>query len=399
MIKRFAAILLCIAAGSANAETKPDPLREAAAKAGRQIVLGTDGSASGPGWDALVGDMAAADFALVGEQHAVADIAHFAATLQRALAPHGYDYAAYEIGPYATETAELLLRAGPGKLEAISAQRPDRFAYPFLGLVEEAELARQIVTHSPRRQHVLWGLDQEFIGAGALMAERLRPLAQTPAQKQAVAEFAAAAAKNHMLLGTGPASTFDALKAAFADTGEASSIIDAMSLSNTIYAPFTDRGGAVYDANLLRENYMKANFVSRYTAAEKHGRPKVFMKFGGNHMMRGLSSTDVQSLGNFISEWGLARGLKSVNVIIDCAGGFQRDFQSGEAVPCESLAANPGMLFGDVAAATGITLFDLRPLRGLVRRKSDIDAETRRTIFAFDYYIVMREPKAATMVK
>ena len=399
----YTAALLLAAAGAPAVES--DPLHDAAKAAGMPISIAADGSASGAGWDRLVAETSAAQFTLVGEQHAVADIVRLATTLQAALQAHGYNHAAYEVGPVATRRAERLIRDGAGKLEAEAAQRPDRFLYPFLGLVEEVTLARQIVERSRAKAPVLWGLDQEFIGAGRIVADRLGELARTDAQVRAVDAFSAAVDADAFLLGGAPPSTFDALAAAFGggdrNDAEARRIVDEVILSNAIYAPFTGRGGSVYDANLKRETYMKTNFVEQFRAAEKRdGRPpRVFMKFGGNHMMRGLSTTDVQSLGNFISEWGHARGFASVSIMVDCKGGEQRDFRSGKAVPCESMAAGPGTLLGDAAADTGITLFDLRPLRGKVRRKSTIDAETRRAIFAFDYYIVIANPGPATMIE
>jgi hypothetical protein len=343
----YTAALLLAASGAPAVES--DPLHDAAKAAGMPISVAADGSASGAGWDRLVAETSAAQFTLVGEQHSVADIVRLATTLHAALQAHGYNHAAYEMGPVATRRAERLIRDGAGKLEAEAAQRPDRFLYPFLGLVEEVTLARQIVERSRAKAPVLWGLDQEFIGAGRIVADRLGELARTDAQVRAVDAFSAAVDADAFLLGSGPPATFDALAAAFGGgdrkDAEARRIVDEVILSNAIYAPFTGRGGSVYDANFKRETYMKTNFVEQFRAAEK------------------------------------------------------RDFRSGKAVPCESMAAGPGTLLGDAAADTGITLFDLRPLRGKVRRKSTIDAETRRIIFAFDYYIVIANPGPATMIE
>ena len=44
--------------------------------------------------------------------------------------------------------------------------------------------------------------------------------------------------------------------------------------------------------------------------------PKVFLKFGANHVFDGRSTTNVLSLGNFVREIGWARGVESFNVRI-----------------------------------------------------------------------------------
>ncbi len=389
-------VALCTISMPAWATASADPLRKAILERAEPSAFTANG-VDGPGWKALLAAAKDAGVVLLGEQHGVGEIIDFAAALQRRLHAEGFDYAAYEIGPYGAADAEHLIRAGGKAFETAAVHCDDRFLFPFVYVKEDAAFVRQIVEAAPHAGR-LWGIDQEFVGSGPLLADRLSALAMTSAQKQAVAAFQALATRNWMLLGSAPETTFDALHTAFAGT-DGAAIVDAMILSNRIYSPFTGRGGTAYEANSLREELMKANFTRIFAATEAaDGKPpRVFMKFGANHAMRGFSTTNVPALGNFIAEWGTARGVSMLNVLVDCAGG-EMQTPTGP-VPCETVAATPGSAFADAAASSDITVIDLRPLRALVKRSSAIDAETRRTLFAFDFYVVIREPKAAVPLK
>lgn len=395
MKRLFCGLAALLVAAAPGATATLDPLRQAITDAAMPATLGPDG-AHGPGWDALLAASRDAGVVMVGEQHGVGDIVRFAAALQAALAARGFGHAAYEIGPLGAEDAERLIRTGGGAFEKAAARRSNRFVFPFVQMKEDAALVRQIVEGAAPGQ--FWGLDQEFIGSAPLLADRLETLAATPEQKAAVATFRARAAADWALLGSTPETIFDDLRTAFAGTGGAA-ILDTMILSNRIYAPFTGRGGTVHDANTRREALLKMNFVRAYDAAEATAGkpPRVFMKFGANHAMRGFSPTDVPALGNFIAEWGLAHDVSMLNILVDCAGGEMWALDA--AVPCEAVAA-PGSALSDAAAHAGtrgaITVIDLKPLRARVKRSSAIDAESRRLLFAFDFYVAIRDPKAAT---
>ena len=367
----------------------------------RQLAIREEGSSfAGPGWDRLLAEAEGAQFFMIGEQHATADIARFGRSLHSELARRGYTHSALEIGPWSTEHAEALIRRGAGQLRDYIRAPGHAFTLPFLFFQEEIDLVEQVVRASPDREHALWGLDQEFVGSGAIVAETLRTLADNDAQRAAAAAFAASASANPMLVGSLGAAELDPLTAAFAGNGEALELISGLRLSSDIYAPFLGRpGSSGYEANLRRENYMKTNFVRHFAEAERRlgAPPRVFMKFGGNHAMRGMSGTNVPGFGNFLAEWGLPRGFSMVNIMVDCAGGEALNPQTNQAGPCEPYFG-PDTLIGSMARTERMTLIDLKALRPLLRRMSDLDALSRQNILAFDYYLVIEDVRAATPV-
>lgn len=397
-MKHLLAILgCCMVVQSASAQQKSSG--EAIAEQRLDISRGRDGEYSGPGWDRLVADAKAAQFVMIGEQHATADIAKFGVAFHRALAPYGYTHAALEVGPWSTDFAESLIRSGDGKLAAFIAQPGNSFTLPFLFFDEEIALAEQIVARSPDKSNALWGLDQEFIGAGPIVVELLGRHARSDAQRAALREFAAKASEDPMLIGKIGEEGLGSLGAAFSGNAEAKALIDDLRLSTAIYGPFVRRSGPIYPANLRRENYMKSNFVRNFEDAERRlgAPPKVFMKFGGYHAMRGFSGTNVPAFGNFLAEWGHARSFGLLNMMVDCSGGEAMNPQTNEAGPCEPYFGSDSPLAA-LGRERSVTLVDLRPLRPQLNALKNLDPKTRETILAFDYYMAIRDVKAATPV-
>lgn len=402
MFKSWIAGLALIAgAHGAQAQTPPPPSFPELIAANRHALSFEHGALSGPGADLLRREMAGAQFFLIGEQHATATIAEVSAALHRQSVGLGYHYSALEIGPHSAVEIERIARTGPGAVTA-AIQAPGRdFTVAFLFWAEEAALAEQMVRLSPARSNAIWGLDQEFVGSLRLLMPRLEALARTPAQRQAVAALRARSDAEPMALGQMPMEALAPLRAAFGTQGEGGALVGDLVLSNRIYAPFTGRGGSGYAGNLARETYLKQNFLRQFTAAERRDRrpPRVFLKFGANHMMRGFSTTNVPALGNFIAEWGQSRGFGTVNVLIDCVGGQQNNPQTGENGPCDSreLLPDESPLHSQMAPG-GMTLFDLRPLRARLAR-AEIDPLTRRAILAFDFYLAIRDARPATPLR
>lgn len=379
-----------------------ETLLEAARSNMIEISRNADGSLSGPGWERLMTEAENSQFFMIGEQHATADIADIEAAIHRGLAERGYNYMAAEIGPWSTRYAEQLFRDNDDITTAIRSAPGNGYGLPFLSFAEDAELHAQAVRLSPHSSEALWGVDQEFIAAAPILLPLLESLTRTEAQRAALAPFQDIAESDPMAIGADAPDIFAALRSAF-DTGEdqeALSLVDAIILSNRIYAPFTGRGGSSYPANLLRENYMKRNFLEHFERAEERDGtpPRVFLKLGANHVMRGRSLTNVPAMGDFIVEWGRSRNFEAINIIIDCLGGEAVNVLSGTSSPCESYIVEDGSIITNLAEGRALTLIDLRPLRALVRRSSTIEDSTRTLIFSFDYYLGVANVSPATLI-
>lgn len=395
--------LLAVNAAHAQEVAEPAPtIREAIQAQQLEITRHADGSLSGAGWDRLIEDGARAQFFLIGEQHATADIGEIASAMHAALVPHGYQYMAMEIGPWSTRYAEQLLRNTDDIVAAIGSAPNNGFSLPFLFFAEDARLAQQGIALSPSPSETLWGIDQEFIAAAPILAMRLETLTQTDAERAAVQIFSEEAAADPMYLATTGSETYTDLRAVFERNRhvEALAIVDAMLLSNTIYRPFVHRTGDIYSANLTRENYMKRNFLDHFNRNEaRDGQPpRVFFKFGANHMMRGHSTTNVPALGGFLVEWGRTRNFGVVNVMIDCIGGESVDVRSGVTSPCQSYILEDDSLIRSIVGDQPLVLIDLRPLRAQIRSRTEIDRASQDLIFAFDYYLAVADVEPATVI-
>ena len=397
MLSALLGILLGVQAPPIPVRPRPSAA-EAIAANRLEIAETAPGEYSGKGWDQLIADGANAHFFMIGEQHGTADIGRFGIAVHRELAKRGYSHAGYEVGPYSMDFAEGLIRSGKGRLASYLRQPGKSLVLPFLFFQEEVDLAEQIVAASPDRQDALWGLDQEFVASGPIAAELLHRLSTTPAEHAAAAALETKIKDSPMLVGERPWEDLAFLEAAYARNPEASRLVEALKLSNRIYAPFTGRGGTGYAGNLEREHYMKRNFAARFAAAEqRNGRPpKVFFKFGGNHGQKGFTGTNVPGLGNFLHEWGVPRGLALVNVMVDCAGGSAGNPITGKAGPCESYFGEDSVL-ANVAKPSKMTLVDLRPLRPQLRQLGGLDEQSRRIILSYDYYLAIKDVEPATL--
>lgn len=116
-------------------------------------------------------------------------------------------------------------------------------------------------------------------------------------------------------------------------------------------------------ASVRRESTMKEIFHERW---ETSGQPKVLLRFGRNHLHRGLDRRGVSTLGNFVNEIALAHRLTAFNVAA-FAGGGQIRVPDG-IVDWDERADDPAFAFLATLAQYPVTVFDLRPIRQALHR-------------------------------
>lgn len=406
LIRNISAFALAISLGLAPAahaqetegEEAPHPFISAISENVLDATRGENGELSGPGWEILAKEAEAAQFFLIGETHSTADIALTAGAIHRAIAPKGYHHLVVEIGPWSTRHTERLIREGA--LTDYLSTPGNQFNIPFLSSTEEIEFVEQAVRLSPHYSPVLWGVDQEFIAAGPIIASELARLAQTEDQRTVAEDFAAKAHGNFMYLAAATQEDIDALSSAFGNSEEARSLIDGIALTHRVYGPFVRGAGPIYPANLERENYMKANFLQHFRAAEERmgEAPKALFKFGGFHLERGLSGTNVPSFGNFVMEWGRAHNFGTVHVMIDCLSGEAWSIQQNRAAPCKPYGLDEDSPLLAALEDSSSAIINLKALRPLLRSNTPIDAKTRDLILSYDYYWGLRDVRAGTPV-
>jgi hypothetical protein len=144
-------------------------------------------------------------------------------------------------------------------------------------------------------------------------------------------------------------------------------------------------------ASVLRETFMKELFATYYRT--DGSKPKVMAVYGQNHLGRGIDRRGVSTLGNFIAEFAIAENVQSFHVELFAAGG---KISFGGLREIDQRKDEQAF---DVLASTAryaATVFDLRPLRSLLRRNpvdklSARDASLLYSADAYDAIICYRE--------
>lgn len=423
MHARLAVLLLLsvtLSAAAAHAADS-DPSLAAALAANRHPIRLQQGRLEGDGARLLLDEAAKSQFFLLGEDHGMAESAQLGEALVTALQPLGFRHVAIEAGPLTGETLERLARSGGARaIETFAIAHP--FALPFFGWKEEQSyLAAAVRSYGRSSKRVVWGLDQEFAYAPGMHLERLAMLASTGTARAAVRAMQErnergnrALAEKHdptaiLMMNATPAD-FDALAAAFPKKGEAARIIRELRESADIYQMWLRRQG--YESNLTRSLLLKRNFVAYYDEAVRGGeaKPRVLLKFGLNHLMRGRTFVDVYDLGTFLPELAARNGMQAFHAVILARSGTANVFSpmstdAGDRTKAYDPLQSRNFEFDAtpfLAAAEGEawTLLDLRPLRKLLAtKKLAVDDGAARIIWAYDVAVIVPVAHAATLAE
>lgn len=391
--------------GTASAASAQAPTFEAKLLASRSALSLENGQLTGAGAALLRKEIANSRFVMIGEDHGTREIPAFVTAVCGMVGPDRLSGYAVESGPVAVSALTPMLNA------ADRASRMGEFArtYPnavaFLDIAEDNETAAACTKASRRRDFRLIGADQEFIGSGLLLLDRILATRLSPDARRTVAaararETAAATAArvsgdpSKLMLVAASDAELDLIDAALARGGnpEARRIFAALRKSRTIYGTRDNR------SNTLRASLLKQNFL----AAMPEG-GTVVGRFGALHAYKGFNPLENLDLGNFVAEQAEAEGARSLHVMIIGArgkhatfAGFGKPFASSDYVTAE---AKPFRWFADAASRQlpgGWTLFDLRTLRHA--RIAGIEPEWQRVINGIDLLIVIPETTAARSV-
>lgn len=400
MAMALPALALALCASEARAQ---DSL-VAMLRANAHPMQAADGRLSGAGAELLLAAGRDAQFFLIGEEHGVAEIPLVAAGLFRELAPHGYRHLAIETGDaLAGELNRRLLADTTGA--AFLAFQHDHFpGAPFYRWREDAALLRTAIAAAGGRDDVLWGLDYDIVGDRYAL-RRLRDLAPNPAARaaaeraivradSALAQALATQNPGLLMMFGGADDWYAPLRQAYAPEpgSEADRIIRLLQTTREINA-YWGRGQG-YLSNHYRALLNKQQ-LNRYLdeVAERTGEmPRVMMKFGASHMMRGRTFTNVFDLGTLASEIAEVRGGRSFGVLMLGGAGTThavidpRAFTTVEA-PVETDGwAKP---FYDAADPQRWTVFDLRPLRPRIPRLGTLPDDLLKVLYGFDAVVIL----------
>jgi hypothetical protein len=149
---------------------------------------------------------------------------------------------------------------------------------------------------------------------------------------------------------------------------------------------------------------LKHNFLAQFQqlAATTGKPPRVLLKFGENHLYKGFDETDLNDLGNFVTEFADGLGSTSLHIaILGIRGEDEAKFGPGQADRPVAKDAAPGALgpFSVEAYRKAWTVFDLRPLRSEFARLGHIDRAVERLTFGYDTLVLIPEVTAQDAVQ
>ncbi|MFN2400611.1 MAG: hypothetical protein ABR543_18540 [Gemmatimonadaceae bacterium] len=372
----------------------------------RAMHIRADGSLTGAGADLLVNAGRDAQFFLIGEEHGVAEVPLVTAALFRALVQHGYRHLAIETGDALAAALNRAIAADSTGDEYLRFLRDHWPGAPFYNWREEASLLRSAIAAAGGKKDVLWGLDYDIM-ADRYALRRLRDIAPNPAARlmaeavilradSALAKAMATQNPGLIFMFGGPTDVYVQLRKAYSPPpgSEDDRIIRLMEETRAINELFVSKH--VYQSNQRRALLSKQRFM-RYLQEARNERgtlPRVMLKFGASHMMRGRTFTNVFDLGSLASEVADASGSRSFGVLMVGGAGSAhaqidpRVMRSVEA-PAEYAEQDWARPFFEAANSQGWTVYDLRALRPRIPGLASLPQRTLQVLYGFDAFVVL----------
>lgn len=278
---------------------------------------------------------------LLGEVHGETEIPELLSDLWPSLWQAGYRHVAAEVGPWAAAHLQRNIHDDPT---------------PVPGLWTRAQAAMVNQLARPH-QLVLWGCDIEEAQPDQLIRQmaRINPGDATIRQMTVLIShgYKRSQAPELLQIAQSDHPSHDANIGGVSLWG---STLDTLRIEALRSNPHTR-----YEASDAREPEMKELFL-RHSRKEPNG--KVLLRFGRNHLHRGYDARGISTLGNFVSEWALARGNSVVNVGVFAGGG--REHLAGETFDADERQDEPTFALLASIARSDATVFDLRQLRPML---------------------------------
>jgi hypothetical protein len=371
-------------------------------RANSQTVHLRGGALEGPGAERILQQGRAAQFVVLAEEHYVREIPEITTALLRQLQPAGFNYLAIES---ATAQAQLAsqppLRGDRDRLREFTRLYP--FSLTFFS-DQEAQMIADAGAISRGKGNPVWGIDQEFGVTHVLeriaphaASQRARDVTRKLLERARAQETAARRAdfdeQSHFIISGVTPAELAALRELYAavEDPRVKHLVEALVASSTIYNHYIER--RYYLNSSVRERYMKEVFVSEYRRAESRDgeAPRVILKAGHWHALRGMNDAGVFTLGNLLSELAQVNGRESFHISVHVHGPENHWRGIGKW--------DETRLFAEATAEDRFTFVDLRPMRQLVNRKAVREAlppATRRPFFEADGVLILGGAQPAT---
>jgi hypothetical protein len=369
-----------------------------------------DGPA-GRGWDWLVQQARDARFTLIGEEHGVAETAQLSAALFKALRGSGYTRMAIELSPIIAQDIETAARRSG--FQGILSFYAEPNTWSPMYLREEAQFLASVINAGPKNERVLWGFDREIFSDRYLIS-RLEPRVPRRAKqsftrlKEASTSSWAQREKNPgpPFLFTQDPAIVSAVRADWPNPDRESDTI-LRTLEESLAINAVARTGTAWDSSERRAQWMRNNLAERLREERGRGtQPKVMMKFGYNHMIRGANYVNIFDVGSMTDEVAALNGGRAFHILVLPGPGSRqavlgpgRSFVSVSSDEFDEFRTGDQRLTRVLsnANATGHEVIDLRALRPLAMRGLEAwNPDVVRTIHGYDAAVIWKGAHASS---
>jgi len=398
-------------ASSPPAQPQPGPqarLLEALQRNRLPLTISDGDGPAGVGWDWIVQQARDAHFTLIGEEHGVAETAQLSAALFKALRGSGYTRMAIELSPIIAQDIETATRRSG--LQGILNFYAEPTTWSPMYLREEAQFLATVIAAAPKNERVLWGLDREILSDRYLIS-RLEPKVPSRARESFArlkeASANAWAGDTPFIFSQNPdPAVVSAVRSAWRNPDRDSDII-LRTLEESLAINAVARTGTAWASSDRRARWMRNGFAERLREEQKRGsQPKVMMKFGYNHMIRGENYVNIFDLGSMPDEVASLSGGRAFHIIVLPGPGSRqatlgpgRTFVSVSSDEFDEFRAGDQRLTRVLsnANATGHEVIDLRALRPLATRGLDAwNSDVIRTILGYDAAVIWKGAHAGS---
>ena len=401
---------LCLIAASAQTPQAPQARLLEALQANRLPLTMSDGRPAGPGWDWLVREARTARFTLIGEEHGARETAQLTAALYSTLRGAGYTRFAFELSPPIAQDIEAAARRNGVQGIEDFLRTPNLFT--FYNLHEEAQLLADVVQAGPRDERVLRGFDREIFNDRYLISKlepKVPPGARAAfarvkeASTNAWAQNARTRNPDDMFILAADSGLVSALRAAWPNPDRESDAV-LRTLEASLAIETAERGGGAWPYMERRARWGRDNFAALLGA----GSPKILMKFGYNHMIRGANYFNSFDIGAMADEVAALTGDRAFHILVLPGPGSRQAVLGGSGFGSVASDSVDEFRAGDQrltrvlsnANATGHEVIDLRPLRRLAMRGLESwNADVVRTIYGYDAVVIWKGARAESGLK
>ncbi len=274
----------------------------------------------------------------------------------------------------------------------------------FYTMREEAEWLAAARAALPGGGPFLWGTDYEIAGDRrliAILAGARKPAAAAAALARLEAASNAAWARyaeggdiQHIFSFSGDPALVAALHSAWPKPDSRSLwILETLEETLEINRLWGQRRS--WESNARRGDFMRRNFLRHWAATKAGARPRVFLKYGASHMMRGRNSTETFDLGTLVPEIAAVEGGKAFSLLVLPGAGtviaaLDPASFGYKPVPAEGEYQRGLAPLYSNALPGAFTLFDTRKLRPLLGwSRTPADPDLMRMVHGFDAILIL----------